>query len=227
MPVPRLAVRSLVLLGLLVAAVFAAVGGLALRAPGVVAVGVAGLLAGLTAAAIAHDAPAHTLRSTAEAAALATAGTVGVLLVVSGTAALLGGPITVGLLASGVLVWLLRSGRRRDDGAAQPRHPGAAQDGGSDVVALSRAAEPVDAGPVAALSTEALGREWLRTSAALQGGLATAARRSIVERREATLDELERRDPAGFARWMSTRPGLGSDPAAFVRGGPVAGTEAA
>jgi hypothetical protein len=225
--VPRLAVRSLVLVGLLVAAVFAAVGGLALRAPGVVAVGVAGLLAGLTAAAIAHDAPSHTLRSTVEAAALAMAGTVGVLLVVSGTAALLGAPITVGLLTSAVLVWLLRSGRRRDDGAAQASHPGAAQVGASDVVAFTRAVGPVDAGPVAALSTEALGREWLRTSAALQGGLAPAARRSIVERREATLDELERRDPAGFARWMSTAPGLGSDPAAFVRGGPVAGTEAA
>ncbi len=226
MPVPRLAVRSLVLVGLLVAAVFAAVGGLALRAPGVVAVGVAGLLAGLTAAAIAHDAPSHTLRSTVEAAALAMAGTVGVLLVVSGTAALLGAPITVGLLTSAVLVWLLRSGRRRDDGAAQASHPGA-QVGASDVVAFTRAVGPVDAGPVAALSTEALGREWLRTSAALQGGLAAAARRSIVERREATLDELERRDPAGFARWMSTAPGLGSDPAAFVQGGPVAGTEAA
>jgi hypothetical protein len=225
-PVPRLAVRSLLVVGLLVAAVFAAVGGLALRAPGVVAVGVAGLLAGLTAAAIAHDAPAHTLRTTVEAAAMATAGTVGVLLVVSGTAALLGGPITVGLLASAVLVWLLRSGRRRDDGASQP-HPSSAQGGASDVVALTRAVAPVDAGPVAALSTEALGREWLRTSAALQGRLAAAARRSIVERREATLDELERRDPAGFARWMSTGPGLGSDPAAFVRGGPVAGTEAA
>lgn len=228
MPAPRLTIRALLLVGLLVTGVFAAVGGLALRASGVVAVGVAGLLAGLTAAAIAHDAPEHTLRSTVEAAALATAGTVGGLLVVSGSAALLGGPITVGLLAAAVLAWLLRSGRRRDDAGAQtPRRSPRGPAGSTDVVALTRTVGSADTGPVTALSTEALGREWLRTSAALQGGLAAVARRSIVERREATLDELERRDPSGFARWMSTGPGLGSDPAAFVRGGPVAGTEAA
>ncbi len=59
------------------------------------------------------------------------------------------------------------------------------------------------------------------------GWLDAAARRSIVERREATLDELERRDPAGFGRWLAAGPAPGSDPADFVRGGPVAGTEAA
>jgi hypothetical protein len=223
-PVPRPVMRSVLLVGVLVAAVFATVGGLALRAPGVVAVGVAGLLAGLTAAAIAHDAPGHTLRSTVEAAALAIAGTVGVLLVVSGSAAMLGGPVTVGLLAAAVLAWLLRSGRRSDAaGARAPRGRAAVP----EVVALTRVAEPVDPGPVSALSTAALGREWLRTSAALAGGLGAAARRSIVERREATLDELERRDPDGFARWISTGPAPGSDPSVFVRGGPVAGTEAA
>jgi hypothetical protein len=221
-PVPRPVMRSLLLVGVLVAAVFAVVGGLALGTPGVVAVGVAGLLAGLTAAAIAHDAPGHTLRSTVEAAALAIAGTVGVLLVVSGSAAMLGGPVTVGLLAVAVLTWLLRSGRR-SDAAKAPRGPAAAP----EVVALTPLVEQMDVGPVAALSTPALGREWLRTSAALAGGIGAATRRSIVERREATLDELERRDPDGFARWISTGPALGSDPSVFVRGGPVAGTEAA
>lgn len=224
MPVPRPVLRLLLLVGVLVAALFAAVGGLALRAPGVVAVGVAGLLAGLTAAAIAHDAPGHTLRSTVEAAALAGAGTVGALLVVSGTAALLGGLVTVGLVTAVVLAWLVRTGRRSDAGAAwAPRRPAAA----GEVAPLTSLVGPVDPGPVAALSTPALGREWMRTSAALAGGLGAAARRSIVERREATLDELERRDPGGFARWMSTGPALGSDPSVFVRGGPVAGTEAA
>jgi hypothetical protein len=222
-PVPRPVLRAFLVAGLLVAAVFAVVGGLALRAPGVVAVGVAGLLAGLTAAAIAHDSPGRTLRSTVEAAALVASGTVGALLVVSGAAALLGGPVTVFLLAAAVLAWLLSSGRRSADAAARNLQRTVAP----DVVLLTPLVEPADAGPVACLSTEALGREWMRTSAALQGGLGAAARRSIVERREATLDELERRDPIGFARWMSTGPALASDPSAFVRGGPVAGTEAA
>ena len=220
MNVPRPVLRALIITAAMVAAVVAAVGGLALRAPGVVAVGVAGLLAGLTAAAIARDTAGNTLRSTAEAAALATAGTVGALLVVSGTAAMAGAVVTIALLAAAVLAWLL-SGRQRADA------PPAGRRRTADVVTMAFVADPGDAGPLAGLSTAALGREWLRTTAALTGRLDAAARRSIVERREATLDELERRDPTGFGRWMAGGPAPGSDPAAFVRGGPVAGTEAA
>lgn len=221
MPVPRPVIRALTVVALLVAGVFAAVGGLALRAPGVVAVGVAGLLAGLTAAAIAHDAPSRSLRSTLEAASLAAAGTVGALLVVSGTAALLGGPVTVGLIALAVLALLVRSGRRPDAAASRPAPPPVA------APALTLVVEWADAGPVTGLSTAALGREWLRTTAALAGGLDATARRAVVERREATLDELERRDPVGFERWLSGGPVPGSDPAEYVRGGPVPGAEAA
>jgi hypothetical protein len=219
-PVSRPVLRSLLVVGLLVGGVLAAVGGLALRAPGVVAVGVAGLLAGLTAAAIAHDTPARTLRATVEAGALATAGTVGVLLVVSGTATLLGGPVTVGLLAAAVLAVLLRCGRRPEAAGSAARRPAA-------VPTLTLVVDPADALPVTSLSTAALGREWLRTTAALAGGLDAIARRAVVERRGATLDELERRDPRGFVRWISEGPLPGSDPAEYVRGGPVPGTEAA
>jgi hypothetical protein len=218
--VSRPVLRSLLVVGLLVGGVLAAVGGLALRAPGVVAVGVAGLLAGLTAAAIAHDTPARTLRATVEAGALATAGTVGVLLVVSGAATLLGGPVTVGLLATAVLAVLLRGGRRPESAGAAARRPAA-------VPTLTLVVDPADALPVTSLSTAALGREWLRTTAALAGGLDASARRAVVERRGATLDELERRDPLGFVRWISEGPLPGSDPAEYVRGGPVSGTEAA
>jgi hypothetical protein len=214
----------LLVVTVLVAGVFAAVGGLALRAPGVIAVGVAGLLAGLTAAAIAHDTPNHSLRSTVESAVFASAGTVGALLVISGTAALLGGPVTVGLIAVAVLGWLLRCGRRSDGEAA--RAGGRRKRPKPDAARLSLVIDPPDAGPVSGLSTPALGREWLRTTAALAGGLDTAARRSIVERREATLDELERRDPDGFGRWLALAE-PDSDPATFVRGGPVTGSEAA
>jgi hypothetical protein len=84
--------------------------------------------------------------------------------------------------------------------------------------------------PVAALSTRALGQEWVRTTAALAGRLSPAARASLVGRREEALDELERRDSDGFARWLVAGPG--SDPADFVRDGParrgpVADTDAA
>jgi hypothetical protein len=85
--------------------------------------------------------------------------------------------------------------------------------------------------PVAALPTSALGREWLRTTTALDGRLQPAARASIVRRRQETLDELERRDPDGFALWLAAGPVPGSDPAEFVRrdvrGDQAAGTDAA
>jgi hypothetical protein len=239
--------RILAVVGLLGLGAVAAVGGLALRAPGVVAVGVAGLLAGLTAAAIAHDSPRQTWRSTAEAGVLGVAGTVGALLVVSGTAVLTGVAGTVAVVAVVAVGWLLRSWRPAGaarGGARRPRGPSSA----ADVVHLTIVVEPADgraAGrtdpvsaegttgpgrllpPVTGLSTADLGREWLRTTAALAARLEPVTRRAIVDRREATLDELERRDPAGFERWMASGPAPGSDPADFVRGGPVAGTEAA
>ena len=86
--------------------------------------------------------------------------------------------------------------------------------------------------PVAALSTRALGDEWVRTTAALAGRLSPAARAALVRRREETLDELELRDPEGFAKWLAAGPNSGSDPADYVRGGPaqrgpVADTDAA
>jgi hypothetical protein len=82
------------------------------------------------------------------------------------------------------------------------------------------------------LTTSGLGREWLRTTAVLGGRLTPADREALVRRREETLDELERRDRVGFARWLADGPAPGSDPAAYVRGRPVqgdptAGTDAA
>jgi hypothetical protein len=70
--------------------------------------------------------------------------------------------------------------------------------------------------PVAALPTPDLTREWLRSTAALARRLEPATRQAIVRRREECLDELERRDPEGFTRWLLAGPG--ADPARFVVG---------
>ena len=72
--------------------------------------------------------------------------------------------------------------------------------------------------PVAELSTDALGREWLRTAGALGAELEPGTRQHVVRRRQDTLDELERRDPAGFARWLADGARVDSDPASWVRG---------
>jgi hypothetical protein len=86
---------------------------------------------------------------------------------------------------------------------------------------------PHDLPPVSLLSTEELGHEWLESTAALAGRLEPAVRTAIVRRRQDALDELERRDPEGFLRWLATGPVLDKDPAAFVRGRRTAGESAA
>jgi hypothetical protein len=97
--------------------------------------------------------------------------------------------------------------------AASRRHPASAG--------------PVGLPPVTALTTEELGREWLASTTALAGRLEPAVRSAIVRRRQEALDELERRDPDGFLRWLTTGPVLDRDPAPFVRGRRTAGESAA
>jgi hypothetical protein len=71
---------------------------------------------------------------------------------------------------------------------------------------------------------EALGAEWLRTTAALEVAVQPAVRERIVQRRREALDELERRDPAGFARWLATAGTVDSNPAQYLRGDSSAGS---
>ena len=80
---------------------------------------------------------------------------------------------------------------------------------------------------VGGLSARALGEEWLRTTALLEARIDPALRRSLVDRRESILDELEQRDGTGFARWLADGPSTSSNPADHVRDLPAAGTGAA
>ena len=225
-----------VLLGgaLLSAGAFAVVGGLALGGPGLIGVGLAGALAGCTAAGIAREAPGHRRGAVLEAAVWAACCTAGVVLVVAGVSTLAGGAVAAVVLLTAASIVAVRWGRRQ---RARTASAGA---GGGAAEVLRLPVGPPQVGPVgdlrmlpvAVLTTRALGEEWLRTTAALAGRLSPAARASLVGRREETLDELERRDPAGFARWLAAGPNTGSDPADFVRGGPaqrgpVADTDAA
>ena len=67
-----------------------------------------------------------------------------------------------------------------------------------------------------------LGREWLLTTAELARGLEPDMHESILRRRSEALDELERRDPAGFSRWLADGSCPGQRPRR-VRACPVAG----
>jgi hypothetical protein len=202
--------RLLLGLGAVVGAALAVVGGLALRPPGLVAVGLAAVVSACLAAGVARESRPGKV-AVVDAAWKAGVATVAVLLVLSGTAVLGGAVLT--LLVAGAaagtwtVVWLVRSSR----GAA-----------GSPcaVAPARRPASPLP--PVSSLSTGDLGREWVRTTTALNGPLDARTREAIVVRRQQTLDELERRDPDGFARWLSGVPLAGSDPSGDLKHGDAA-----
>jgi hypothetical protein len=235
-------VRVLLGVGVVLAAALSLIGGVALRGSGVVAVLLAGAVAACLAAGVARE-TAGTSRTPAPAGAAQAAGwTVGALLVLSGTAALGGGlaAVLTGAVGAivGLAVWLVRSPRPSREisphtltadltGAATTTAPvpaapwPAAPSTRADAAGSARLSTPVTE-----LPTGALGHEWLRTTAALAGRLEPAARESIVQRRQEALDELERRDADGFARWLAAGPAPGSNPAEFVNGEPASGRDA-
>jgi len=235
-------VRVLLGVGVVLAAVLALVGGVALRASGVVAVLLAGAVAACLAAGVARETTGAARMSAPEAAVQAAGWAVASLLVLSGMAALGGGlaAVLTGAVGAivGLAVWLVRSPRPSQEmsphtltgdvpgppaaAAPMPTAPWhAAPTGRFDAAGSARLSAPLTE-----LPTAALGREWLRTTAALAGRLEPAARESIVRRRQEALDELERRDADGFARWLAAGPAPGSDPAEFVHGEPASGRDA-
>jgi hypothetical protein len=74
------------------------------------------------------------------------------------------------------------------------------------------------AAPVPAdLSTPELCLAWQRTYLVLLDVSADTPRDNIVALRGRLLDEIERRDPAGFTRWLETGARAGSDPGQYLR----------
>lgn len=218
--------RPLLGIALVGAGLVGVVGGLSLRGPGLVAVGVAGALAGCLGWGMARESAGTSRRSTTETAVLAAAWTIGGLLVLSGTSVLAGG-LAAALLAGAaatiaLVVWVART--PADDAAAgAPTMPPAPTASGNLAAAPETLAHPVlrssdEPPPVTVLGTDALGQEWLQSTAALAGPLDPRVRSALVRRRQETLDELERRDPDGFLRWLTAGPTPVLDPAAYVRG---------
>ena len=77
--------------------------------------------------------------------------------------------------------------------------------------------------PVRILSSRSLGEEWLRTTAVLDASPEPLIREAVAARRASVLDELERRDPEGIARWLAQGTHRGSNPVEFLREEPGAG----
>jgi hypothetical protein len=219
--------RALTGLGLSGAVILALASGLVLHGSAAIVVGIA---AGFTAwvAFIAR----HENRAAAVAAAgQAAAGAAGSIMVVTGAEVVGGGTLVALVIGLSVVVagavWLPRVMQAR---SSQRHGPGPAAPGnGASAGASMRLAGLLDGSspPVSLLPTIVLGREWLQTSAALDSRLEPAARQIFVRRRQDVLEELERRDPAGFARWLVAALDGDNDPADFVQGRPIRGGDTA
>jgi hypothetical protein len=133
-------------------------------------------------------------------------------LVLTGLVALLGpasGTVVVALLLlAGVLAcsWL----RRRSGRSAGQKNATA---GIFEVVPAIQ--EPPQLAPET-LSTQELCLAWRRSYLALLDVTSGPARWRIVLMRECLLDELERRDPDGFTRWLDTGARAGSNPGRYL-----------
>lgn len=66
------------------------------------------------------------------------------------------------------------------------------------------------------MSTQELCLAWRQSFSQLQHTPLGPAREHIVNTRSSYLDEIERRDPDGFAQWLHTGARAGSDPSRYV-----------
>ena len=156
-----------------------------------------------------------------ETAWQAAAGVFAVIVLIAGVAVVAGGAVAtvVGLVgAAAAGAFALRWGIRArlldvtEHGTAPPHDPdGEDADSPGD-------APPGFSVPVSLLPSPVLAREWRRTGAALATAREPTVREEVVRRRQALLDEIERRDPGGFARWLAAGAPPDGGPRAFQDG---------
>jgi hypothetical protein len=219
-PVRPLLARCGLALLVVLGGALVAVGAVSLGPSGVFPVALAAGFAACIAAGIAREGDHPDPRRAAVESARRTAvGTVAALLLLSGAVVLVGAALTALALVT-VLGGLLVRGalRAARAGRQAPARP---------IVPPGVAGDPGPAPAVGLMSVPELGREWVHSSAALAGTRDTLARQELVRRRSEALDELERRDPIGFARWLEAGATVDSDPAEYVSGDPAAGSAAA
>ena len=132
----------------------------------------------------------------------------------AGTLGVLSPPLSAGVehLATGAGLPVALTGLLAAGWAARHLHTG------HPVVRVPRRTtngpvEPLVGGPrplvsvLPSLTTPALCREWLRSLVVLRAVVGPAALDDVSRLRRRYLDELERRDPAGFARWLDADTG--------------------
>jgi hypothetical protein len=203
---------ALIPAGVLCGAVLATASAVVLHGAAPLLVAVAATVAAGTAAAATDKGRA----AAADAAWKAAAITVTAIVLIAGLGVLAGGAVAafagLGSAVVAAVVLLLR---------ARPVRKAWWKRQGPQALWLGRS--PV---PVSQLPTSALASEWRRTTLALADQLDPRTRQALVQRRQEVLDELERRDPIGFARWLAVGAPPASDPTEFIQDDGANGTDA-
>ncbi len=137
--------------------------------------------------------------------------------VLAGTAALLGAAAasTVAVLAvllAAATLWARRNKHHRAPFIADPAPQRPAPDGEHRPPAAAGVAPDA----LSALSTAQLCLTWRSSYLRLHRATSCPAAAELVLLRQRLLDELERRDRAGFGRWLSTGARAASDPGRYV-----------
>jgi hypothetical protein len=180
------------------------------------AVAVGAGLAAVLACAVRDDGRAAAVEAAWKAAAfvvVVSVVTAGLGVIAGGGAAALFVLLVVAAVGLAWLRWYLRTGRFDRDVLGTGPDDDEASDSASSSVPPNRFSVPVSL-----LPTPALGREWQRTRAALLTARAPSARDEVVRRRQEVLDEFERRDPTGFARWLAAGAPAARGPGTFLYG---------
>lgn len=223
---PGLPARPALVLAAPFGAVLAVVGGLGLEGSAFVGLGVVSALVAAGRAGAAWE-ESRAGEVALVAWAWTAACTAGGLLVLCGAALLVGTAAT--LLAAALLAAAALVLRRPAPGHTAPAGTPLPDESESPVVLspLHPAAPTFRIGstgstrtvlpPVRFLSNRSLGEEWLRTTALLDVSPDPLTPEAVAARRASILDELERRDPDGFARWLGDGADRGSNPAEFLR----------
>ncbi|WP_219414502.1 hypothetical protein [Pseudonocardia nigra] len=144
--------------------------------------------------------------------AVAGAGTVGICFVLGGIGVLFGGAVvTLVVAGAAFLAWRgLRGTAELPEAEPPPHDPPAAPP--------APAAPVLPAGTaVAEMSTLDLCRAWRVSYLRLQHAAGATELDGTAQIRQRYLDELERRDLAGFRRWIDSGARAASDPARFIR----------
>lgn len=161
----------------------------------------------------ATDGPPPPRRGTVRRAARAGIATTVVCLALTGAGSILGaagGPVIL-LLLLAVALWAWRARRYLTSSSVAGAGPDARP------VVPERSSTVSEPPPdTAALTTPELCRAWQRSYLALIDVPEGPVREDIAAWRRSLLDELERRDPVGFDKWLRDGARAGSDPGRYL-----------